>query len=79
MTELTFITVSYENQEQQVTWRSVDAATGPENSLGDILGQPLTNVRPRLCNMDDSSWQQALGQCEGNIYRKVWRVLEGMY
>jgi hypothetical protein len=28
--------------------------------------------------MDDGIWQQALGQRQGDIYRKVWRVLEGL-
>lgn len=32
----------------------------------------------RGVSMDESSWQQALGQREGDVYRKVWRVLEGL-
>lgn len=54
------------------------AATGLANAMGNVLGQPLTNVRARLRSMDESSWQQALGRREGDVYRKVWRVLEGL-
>jgi hypothetical protein len=28
--------------------------------------------------MDEVGWQQALGEREGKVYRKVWRVLEGL-
>lgn len=54
------------------------AATRLARSIGDVLGQPLTKVRVRLRAMDEVGWQQALGQHEGGIYHKVWRVLEGM-
>lgn len=54
------------------------AATGLAKSMGDVVGQPLTRVRTHLRGMDESSWQTALGRREGNIYRKVWRVLEGL-
>lgn len=46
--------------------------------MGDIQGQPLTNVRTRLRTLDEASWQRVLGQHEGEVYRKVWRVLEGL-
>ncbi len=54
------------------------AASGLASTMSDILGQPLTNVRTRLRNMDELSWKQALGESEGGVYRKVWRVLEGL-
>jgi len=54
------------------------AATPLAASMGTILGQPLTRVRARLRTMDALSWRQALGEHEGIIYRKVWRVLEGL-
>jgi len=47
-------------------------------AMGNILGQPLTSVRSRLSRMDESSWRQALGQREGEVYRRAWRVLEGL-
>ena len=47
-------------------------------SMGDLLEQPLANVRSHLGNMDEKAWRQALGEREGGIYREVWRVLEGL-
>jgi len=54
------------------------AATRLATAMGNILGQPLTSVRTRLSGMDDSNWRQALGQRDGDVYRKIWRVLEGL-
>ena len=54
------------------------AATKLAETMSDVLGQPLTSVRTRLRQMDESGWQQALGQHEGGVYHKVWRVLEGL-
>ena len=54
------------------------AATRLANSMGDVLDEPLSNVRSRLRNMDEANWWQALGEREGEIYRKVWRMLEGL-
>ena len=53
------------------------AASKLAQSMGDVLGQPLTGVRSQLRGMDEASWQRALGRHEGDVYRKVWRVLEG--
>lgn len=47
-------------------------------SMGNILGQPLPQVRARLRSLDDAGWQQALGQSEGKMYQHIWRVLEGL-
>lgn len=54
------------------------AAIPLANDMGNILGQPLAGVRERLKGMDESGWTQALGQHKGGVYRKVWRVLEGL-
>jgi hypothetical protein len=54
------------------------AATPLANAMGNILEQPLTNVRERLKGLNESEWTQALGKHQGRIYRKVWRVLEGL-
>ena len=48
------------------------------STMGDVLGAPLMNVRARLVDMDEVGWQQALGESEGGVYRRVWRVLEGL-
>ncbi len=54
------------------------AATRLAGGMGDVLGEPLTKVRSHLREMDEAEWRQALGQPEGKVYHKVWRVLEGM-
>ena len=46
--------------------------------MDNVLTQPLPNIRVRLRNMDLAAWQGALGPSQGEIYRKVWRVLEGL-
>ena len=54
------------------------AATKLARSMRDVVGEPLNKVRVHLHEMDDVGWRRALGQREGKIYRKVWRVLEGL-
>jgi len=54
------------------------AAMPLARSMNNILNQPLNNVRDQLCSMDENSWQNALGTREGKVYRRVWRVLEGL-
>jgi hypothetical protein len=46
--------------------------------MGDPLGQPLATMRTRLREMDEAGWREALGQRDGGVYQKVWRVLEGL-
>jgi replicative superfamily II helicase len=47
-------------------------------SMGTVLNESLPQIRTRLRTMDGKTWQQALGQRQGDVYRKVWRVLEGL-
>jgi len=54
------------------------AAPRLADSMGNIATEPLTQVRTRLRGLDQGAWQDALGQREGDVYRKVWRVLEGL-
>jgi len=54
------------------------AATKLAGTMGDPLGQPLATMRTRLREMDEAGWREALGQREGGVYQKVWRVLEGL-
>jgi hypothetical protein len=58
----------------------VPRTAAPElaTEMGDIRKQPLTTIRNQLRNMDEMSWKRALGEERGGIYRKVWRVLEGL-
>jgi hypothetical protein len=39
---------------------------------------PLGEVRSALRNSDSALWVGALGSYRGEVYRKVWRVLEGL-
>lgn len=39
---------------------------------------PLTEVRSALRSSDASFWSSALGSDKGQVYRKVWRILEGL-
>ena len=57
---------------------SRSAAVKLAGNMGSILDQPLTNVRGHLRDMDKPAWQQVLGEREGEVYRGVWRVLEGL-
>lgn len=54
------------------------AASPLAASMDDILEQPLESIRAQLRDMEAGRWNQALGGQEGEIYRKVWRVLEGL-
>ena len=53
------------------------AAARLAGTMGDVINEPLTSLRTHLRSMDESDWGQALGSREGQIYQKVWRVLEG--
>ena len=54
------------------------AATKLAQTMSNVLDEPLTTVRGRLRGMDEANWRQALGENEGTVYQKVWRVLEGL-
>ena len=53
------------------------AATPLAKAMGEISNQPLSQVRDQLKHMNEASWEKALGdQQKGQIYHKVWRILE---
>ena len=52
------------------------AATSLAKAMGGISNQPLSQVRNRLKHMDETHWIKALGDQQGQVYHKVWRVLE---
>ncbi len=70
------------NDDAAITLRLLgiprSAATRLANSMEDVLDEPISNIRNRLRDMDEANWWQALGEQEGEIYRKVWRMLEGL-
>jgi len=54
------------------------AAVPLASKMQDIGHRPLVEVRNTLRSMDTASWSNALGSDKGRIYRRVWRVLEGL-
>ncbi|NQU63793.1 MAG: DEAD/DEAH box helicase [SAR324 cluster bacterium] len=54
------------------------AAQPLANSLGDVSVQPLTEVRNQLKTLNEQTWQDAIGTSEGKVYRRIWRILEGI-
>jgi len=46
--------------------------------MGDISCHPLAEVRDTLYKQDVAFWNDAVGKDKGEIYRKVWRTLEGL-
>ena len=69
------------NDDAAITLRLLgiprSAATRLANSMEDVLDESISNTRNRLRDMDEAKWRQALGEREGEIYRKIWRMLEG--
>jgi replicative superfamily II helicase len=57
---------------------SREAASPLANVMGAVLSQPVTAIREQLKGMNESDWNRALGEKKGVIYRKVWRILEGI-
>jgi len=47
-------------------------------AMGNVMEQPLAEIRNHLKGLDENKWVQALGEREGKVYRKVWRILEGL-
>ncbi len=54
------------------------AANPMAAQLKGINQRPLVDVRQELRSQDTSVWNKALGADKGTIYRKVWRIIEGL-
>ena len=54
------------------------AAIPMAGAMAGLLDVPLPEVRERLRVLDEAGWAQPLGQHRGRVYRRVWRVLEGL-
>ena len=54
------------------------AAIPMAEAIPGILDTPLPEVRERLRELDEAGWAQPLGQHRGRVYRRAWRVLEGL-
>jgi replicative superfamily II helicase len=70
------------NEDAAITLRLLGvprtAATSLASSMGNIINESLPSVRVRLRDLDVGIWRQALGQRQGEVYCKIWRVLEGL-
>lgn len=54
------------------------AAQPLANVFGDAVTEPLPALRQKLHESDAALWNRALGGEQGHVYRRVWRVLEGL-
>lgn len=54
-----------------------EASTPLATALQGELEGPLPDIRERLLKLDLDAWQNALG-LSGRVYRRVWRVLQGL-
>ena len=68
------------NDDQAIVLRLLGvprmAATPLAKAMGGISKLPLSQVRDQLKHMDEATWIKALGDQQGRVYHKVWRVLE---
>ena len=44
----------------------------------DLASGPIASVRSRLRNLSEAEWRSVYGSADADVYRKVWRVLEGL-
>jgi len=69
------------NSDEAIIFRLLgvprSAASSIANQLSEHTSESLGTLRNRLKNLGETNWTQALGE-NGKIYRKVWRVLEGL-
>lgn len=54
-----------------------NAASRLSGVMGDITNTSLGTVREQLANLPEAEWSRALGERQGYMYKKVWKVLEG--
>lgn len=68
------------NNDSAITLRLLGIPRSAAVSLASSMSpmtQPLPQVRDYLRNLPEKHWTDALGD-SGKIYRKIWRVLEGL-
>ncbi len=69
------------NSDKAITLRLLGvprtAAVRLAENMDDCINMPLPSVRSHLREMDKVAWHKALGE-QGVLYRKVWRILEGL-
>ncbi|TQE99923.1 MAG: DEAD/DEAH box helicase [Spiribacter salinus] len=72
------------NSDEAITLRLLGiprmAATHMAQSNPDLAAGPVASVRSRLRDLSGNAdqWRAAYGSTDGEVYRKAWRVLEGL-
>lgn len=69
------------NSDAAIIFRLLGVPRSAAPSIAEHLNQhtsePLASLRVRLKNLSETDWNNAMGE-RGRIYRKVWRILEGL-
>ena len=69
------------NNDDAIILRLVGVPRIASNELSKILPnvkhEPVTNVRKILKNRELDLWRRAMGDEKGDVYNKVWSILEG--
>lgn len=70
------------NSDAAVTMRLLGiprlAASSLAAALGERIREPLPKIRKTLSQLSEEKWQAALDKKSGVIYRKIWRIMEGL-
>jgi superfamily II DNA/RNA helicase len=66
------------NSDEAIVMRLLGIPRLAADQMATLLNtdQPLDKIRIELASLQDSDWQRVLGE-KGEIYRRVWRILEG--
>ncbi|WP_148252231.1 DEAD/DEAH box helicase [Aidingimonas lacisalsi] len=70
------------NSDEAITLRLLgiprSAALSIADNQPDLASGPIASVRSRLRDLSEIEWRAAYGNADADVYRKVWRVLEGL-
>lgn len=70
------------NSDEAITLRLLGiprmAALNIARNQPELVSGPIASVRSRFRDLSETEWRSAYGSVDADIYRKVWRVLEGL-
>lgn len=70
------------NSDEAITLRLLGiprmAALQIARNQPDLAAGPIASVRSRLRSLSELEWRSAFGSSDADVYRKTWRVLEGL-
>lgn len=70
------------NSDEAITLRLLGvprmAALHIAQNQPDLAFGPIASVRSRLRSLSEAEWRSAYGSADADVYRKAWRVLEGL-